>query len=396
MVLTRRAFCWTVATGLPFAPRAFASEMPNHDEAIVRFATLVDRHISTQEDLVDLVGRSNSVRWNVYAWERLLRTGSFNRPNYDYPTDSIASPNASPQPQESIDRFLDGDPTMIALPLVISPGGEAAEYGIAVDPFLGSSDHTIRERLLLPSGYVETALRLREGDDQLHGVILAIAPDVERNIKEMTAHVGYIGAERNYLGLELGAKRKEADNYRQRSGDLLERLASGELDEDGFLELRNLVRTPADWRRVIHARQLHYPDVGSVNYESDKERTFGSPLITHNNGHAVCDEWATHFIGCMVGKEGYDTYLVRLERESPNPEARLHAVCVYQRPDQMWSFVSNDFASSMVFEKPEEAVQAAALFSGFNPVTMKIKGPKQIEYGEWLFDEELSVELRPA
>ncbi len=352
-----------------FLPRLASAQEPEQE----RFDMLVEQYIAFKEELQAVHQTTTFMRKRVFQLEESLRTRG----------EAAASlPEASLHPRRELitfpDHMLSTDTSVIHL----SPANEyAASYTISVDMTLGNPAYGVARTSpwgVHPVSSSFLSARFPELNTALEG---SIARMEERRV--------YFDAMEEYLVREQEKKWRE----KPIPASVAQKIKA---HADDYAVLRSVIQKPEEWRYALHVRNLHYPLLGSTNFEQDIRRSYGNPLTTHQNRHGVCDEFAVHFAGIFAGKKGYEVYLVAMSREHPDPAGRHHAVSVFRTPQNEWGFTSNNFLSSCEFSRMDDAVLSAMLLSGYEPEKSTLWTPRKVPpSGGWLVNDRESAKLSP-
>jgi hypothetical protein len=395
MLFKRRSFIYTTAIGLPLVPTVMASEFSDLDSVINDFTFLVDEHVQQRTELQAASMITNTLRREVYSLEDKLRTRG--EPSVPIPLESqVTAVTFTDIP----DPLLKGEPTHIQFSNVtdsdiVFPVEYAVEYAVTVRMRGSDQPSYIIEKSLVGLSEEKIFFELNSGDASHYDLLKTIIAMLRDDLDKIKLGLNYFGQLKEYLVQERAAKLEESAQLVNQA--TLDRYEDIGIHCEDYNMLRDIFNEPEDWRRVVHVSGLHYPAIGSINHKKSSNRSYGNPTDTHHNGYGLCDEYAMHFISFLLGKNGYDMYLLEMNQPDHENVLQLHTVAIYQRPDSKWSFVSNNFVSSVEFGTFSEAVDASALYSGYDLAKVTFWKPRQvIEGGMWLVDDIESVNLRPT
>ena len=166
----------------------------------------------------------------------------------------------------------------------------------------------------------------------------------------------------------------------------LERLAKKRLSRQEFDQLRQEVKTIDDYLLVLNARQMYYPRKESSEFKYDYHLSYGSPLVTHNRGHGVCEELALYFAAFFIDKPGYELHLFAFDDNKKNVG---HAVTVFKDPQNKWGFSDNLEVPSERYSSRKEALSAALIYSSYIPKDTTIFEVR-LKPGNWVYEDRVS------
>ncbi len=186
---------------------------------------------------------------------------------------------------------------------------------------------------------------------------------------------------RNGLVVPITSPRKDLST--------LELLARKRLSRSEFDQLRQEVKTIDDYLYVVQLRGLYYPRKESAEFKYDYLLSYGAPLVTHNRGHGVCEEFALNFGAYFVDKPGYELYLFAFDDNKRNVG---HAVTIFKDPQGNWGFSDNLEVPPGRYYSKREAIAASLAYSQYDPKDTLISQIR-LKPGRWIYDDNISKRL---